>query len=230
MTDLALYQQAMDTAVQLITRLSPEDLDRTCLACPAWSLRDVVSHHVHVVREFLNGNFPSSAITALVAEDDDVRQQAGDERDEWTQAGVEARRATTMNGVLDEWREIAARMNDESAGTILDLTMHLYDMRETLGDTTERTSPLIDDALARYYHWFLIPRLASGTVTVNLRADDTHLSLISDPQAPTVTGSAYELLRAVGGRRTRSQADATLDWGDTGESVRELFSVYNWPT
>jgi len=230
MADLALYLGAMDTTIELVTHLSPADLERTCIACPAWSIRDVVAHHVHVAHDFVNGDFPASAITALVADRDAVRLQAGHERDEWTQAGVDARRSITLPAVLDEWRGVTARMDDESARVILDLTMHLYDIKETLGDTADRDSPLVDDALTSYYRRFLTPRLAHSSLAVNVDPSDTAASLVTDPEAPTVSGSAYELLRSIGGRRTRNHADATLDWGDTDERIRERFSVYNWPT
>ena len=123
----------------------------------------------------------------------------------------------------------SASLVDESTAFItLDLTMHLFDIRETLGDHRGRTSALVVDSLEGYYWFNLVPRLAHAGLSVSLACSEPSLSLETDG-APTMYGCAYDVLRSLGGRRTRDQADRLLDWGTVPAEARDLFSVYGWP-
>ena len=107
--------------------------------------------------------------------------------------------------------------------------MHPADIQETLGGDRQIHPSLIDDALRSYYEWFLIPRFVAADVpTLGLICTDTHQEIGSATTSSMVAGSSYELLRSIGGRRIRQQVDLALDWQDTPEATRELFSVYGW--
>jgi uncharacterized protein (TIGR03083 family) len=225
---LELYLMGKQMTVDLLSRLDDDALDTTCLACPAWSIRDVIAHHVHYLGACATGGVPHSMQDALMG-DDPARLSATEARDQWTEAGVQRRRELTMRSVLLEWDEIVASMPDHAALAVLDLTMHLADIKETLGDETDRTSPLIEEALAGYYHFALATQRSHVQTSVALHCTDSGTELVTDEGSAVVSGSAYDLLRAVGGRRSRHDADRTLDWGDASETVRDHFSVYGWP-
>ena len=231
MADLALYLTARDACVELVGGLTAEELNHTCRACPAWTIHDVFAHHIHFVGAFVAGSVPECVYTAMTGATAEERHQAGLDRDAWTQQGVNERNYHSIEGLVVEWDRIVEQMTDDHARSVLDLTMHLGDIRETLDDPTGRTSPLIDDALTTYHQRFLSPRLASVGLAVNITTADTDLTLISeDPDASVVSGPAYELLRTIGGRRSRSEANRTLRWGNTPQRACELFAVYGWAT
>ena len=228
MTQLELYRQGKTMAVDLLLTLDDEALETTCTACPDWSIRDVVAHHVHYLGACADGGVPHAMQDALMG-DDDTRPLAAEARDAWTQDGVERRRGLAFESVLEEWDEVVATMPDHAALAVLDLTMHLFDIKETLGDDRDRTSPLIGEALAGYYYFALSTQLAHTEAGVGLSCTDTGATFVTEGQTAVVAGTAYDLLRAIGGRRSRLEADRTLDWGGASEAVREHFSVYGWP-
>ena len=228
MNQLELYRQGKRSAVDLLLTLDDDALESTCAACPDWSIRDVVAHHVHYLGACAAGGVPHEMQDALMG-DDETRQLAAEARDAWTQAGVERRRGLPISSVLDEWDHVVATMPDHAALAVLDLTMHLFDIKETLGDDSDRESPLIGEALAGYYYFALSTQLAHTNASVALSCTDTGATLVTERQSAIVAGTAYDLLRAVGGRRSRLEADSSLDWGGASETVREHFSVYGWP-
>ena len=102
MNQLELYRQGKRSAVDLLLTLDDDALESTCAACPDWSIRDVVAHHVHYLGACATGGVPHEMQDALMA-DDETRQLAAEARDTWTQAGVERRlalpfRACSMSG------------------------------------------------------------------------------------------------------------------------------------
>lgn len=228
MSQVERYRQGKDEMADLVRSLDDATLARTCAACPEWTIRDVVAHHVHYLGGVADGSVPKAMQHALTG-DATMRPTAAAERDRWTQSGVDERRSRPFSAVLAEWDEVVATMPDHAAYALLDLTMHLADIRETLGDERGRQDPLVEEALAGYFHFSLLPRLAGVDEAVGLHCTDTGAELLPDADAATVAGTAYELLRSVGGRRTRHEADAALDWGETTETVRTNFSVYGWP-
>ena len=64
---------------------------------------------------------------------------------------------------------------------------------------------------------------------MNLHCPDIGVRSTVDPDGAAVTGDSYELLRCMFSRRTRAQADTTLDWGSADSLSRDLFAVYDWP-
>ena len=47
MNQLELYRHGKQSTVDLLRTLDDDALGSTCAACPDWSIRDVVAHHVH---------------------------------------------------------------------------------------------------------------------------------------------------------------------------------------
>jgi len=67
------------------------ELTRTCRACPAWSIQEVVAHHVHAAGEYLGGTFPEEPYVAIIG-GQSRRTAAAAARDAWIEDGVLARR------------------------------------------------------------------------------------------------------------------------------------------
>jgi hypothetical protein len=229
MPTVALYEEAKASTVALVASLSGDDLAQTCRACPAWSIQDVVAHHVHATGTHLNGGLPPVTYSAIVGGDEHERSVAAKERDDWTEAGVVARRGLPIAAVLAEWDDVVTGMDDRGAGMALDLVIHLDDIAETLGRPDPPSSPLRDSVLTGWYHAFVLPRLAGIRSTVDLLATDTGRRW-GTGAAALVTGSSYDLLRTIASRRRRTEADRVIGWGNTPDATRGLLPVYGWPT
>lgn len=222
------YLQARAAMVALVTPLDAAGLAQRCQACPAWSIQDVVAHHVHTAIAYLSGRFPASAFSAITAADVAERTAAAAQRDAWTERGVLERRGRTLAQLLAEWDAAVARMDDQHAAIGLDLLVHVDDVAETLG-AAPPPAPR-DDAMDLWYRAFVVPRLATIGASVDLVGTDSGGRWSrGGAGASVVAGAAYDLLRVVSGRRTRAEADAVLQWCDTPEPVRVMLPVYGWP-
>ena len=227
MADISLYRLGKQRTEELLATLTEDDLAATCQACPAWSIRDVVAHHVHALEAFAGDEVPNEIYVALDGADAE-RESAGRSRDDWTQAGVDAARGVPLDDVLARWTGIVDTMGANGANALVDLTMHLADIHESLGTGLRPDQELVDDALDTYAYFFLFRRFSKeGLPPLLLVCSDTGRE-IGKAGGTVVSGASYDLLRVIGGRRTRAEADAALQW-EPSPRARELFSLYGWP-
>jgi uncharacterized protein (TIGR03083 family) len=221
-----ICDEGMRIMRSLVDSLTPEELAARNTCCPEWSNQDVVAHHIHFAGA---ETFPDTILTALREPDQAAYEASLQERDGWTGAGVAARRGRSLRELWDEWDAIREANPDEHYPTV-DLTMHLFDIEESL-DRVDRERPeLAFDALLGYVNWFLVDKLRAAGEELTIRPTDIDHEIAFFDDAPAVSGTAYDLLRCVGGRRTRAEADTLLEWGSTSEQARSLLSVYTWPT
>jgi uncharacterized protein (TIGR03083 family) len=230
MDETALYRRAKQRMVDIVRSMSDVELAAVCPACPAWSIRDVVAHHVHVVGAVADGTFPPEASEGFVAVDAERRAAAAVVRDGWTEAGVRARRSVPFGDVLDEWKGVAKRMGPNVLVGLFDVIVHLGDVVEAVGDRRGVDTELAEYAMHTCYERALAGRLVALGEMVVLHCADTGVRIGTYPNAAEVRGTTNELLRTLAGRRTRVEADAALDWGTASGEARELFPVYGWPT
>jgi uncharacterized protein (TIGR03083 family) len=230
MDEMALYRRAKERMVGIVGSLSDSELGSVCPACPAWSIRDVVAHHVHVVGAVADGTFPPEASQGFVAVEAQARAAASVVRDEWTEAGVRERRSVPFDVVLDEWKDAAKQMGPNMLVGLFDAIVHLGDVVEALGDRRGVDTELAEYAIHVCYERALTGRLASVGEMVILRCTDTGKQIGTYPRAAEVRGTTSEVLRTLAGRRTRVEADDALDWAAASSEARELFPVYGWPS
>jgi uncharacterized protein (TIGR03083 family) len=230
MDRVTMYKRAKRRMVDVVRCLSDDELAAVCPACPAWSIHDVVAHTVHAAGAYADGTTPPENITGFVEADDAKRHAAGVVRDEWTATGVLERREVPLNGLLDEWKGVVQRMDTGDDPSLFDVIVHLGDVVEALGDRRGVDTDLAENALRTCYEFALTRRLAALGDSMVLICSDTGLRIGTQPGAAEVRGSTYELHRTVAGRRTRTEADAALDWGTASAGARDLFPVYGWPT
>lgn len=229
-TEQRLYRLAKSRTMHVIDGLDAEQLATICPSCPAWSVQDVLAHHIHFLSALVGEGMPRSAIDALVGEPD-VRSEAAAARDRWTEAGVVERRDHTVDQVTREWDAIGLPATSQlTAIARNDLTLHLADILETFGDRRGPDTELIEATLRSYYDGVAVIRCSQAGPLPVLHCTDSGTRLGAGISAPQITGPTYELLRTIAGRRTRAEADEHLDWGATSEPVRTAFSAYGWPT
>lgn len=230
MDEIALYRRSKQRMTDVVRSLSDDELATRCPACPAWSIRDVVAHHVHFAGAFVDGAVPAEASQGFVAVDAATRSAAGVVRDEWTEAGVEERRGMSLDEVLDEWKGVVKRIGPGALAVVFDSIVHLGDVVEALGDRRGVDTELAEYAIHTCYERALTGRLLVLGEMVVLSCAETGIRIGTYPNAVEVRGSTNELLRTLAGRRTRDEADAALDWGSTSDELRDRFPVYGWPS
>jgi uncharacterized protein (TIGR03083 family) len=171
---------------------------------PEWTVKDVVAHLTGIVADMSAGNLA------------DVGSPA------WTAAQVDGRRATSLDGVLTEWNEIAppaealAGSFGEEAGLawLSDAGIHEHDLHAALGaprPTGTAASRMVLGAALRGVDRRLreadVPAVAFHLDTEELRAG---------PGGPgaVVAVDPWELTRALSGRRSAGQIRSWAWLGD----------------
>lgn len=229
MTDAEIYQAAKAEVVVYLESLSADELATQCAHCPAWSLKEVLAHHTHVLRVLsTGGSIPMSARTAIVEPSFDLRVEAVQERDLWMQKGVDERQNLSLEGLVHEWSEVVEMMSEDNAFFILDLSVHYDDLRETVGGQTSRSGADLQRSLELFHGFQNLRMKKAGHDLVSLVCTDTGERLGSI-DGPSVAGTTYDLLRVMASRRTRPVANRIIDWSETGAGSIQTFPVYGWP-
>jgi uncharacterized protein (TIGR03083 family) len=167
-------------------------------ACPGWSIGNLVAHLAGGLGDFVTGRF------------------AVDEGDDFGERTVRERPDQSVADSLAEWERHRAAAGEILAGPmggvlLAEVISHEQDVRQALG-----TSRVPDDAAVRAG---LVPPLQeiarkareADRPAVRLAVDGKSSVVgVGEPGA-TLTVSAFELLRVIGGRRSRTQA-LGLDW------------------
>ncbi len=213
--------------------LSEPQLLMDCPQCPGWTLRDVVAHHVHILTVRASDGWPSDVSAdiraAAIEPSRAIKAAAAKRRDDWIEAGVEVFRSVPFKAVLTAWDETVRAMDEEAASLVTDLGVHLGDVEEALGSTELRENPCMAAAMWRYANAIHIDYLRGlGLDTVSITGHAPETAAGDAASTHTISGSTYELLRALTGRRSRAESERVLNWGTTPEATREVFPIYDW--
>ncbi len=204
----------------------PAAADRRVPACPEWRVKDVVAHLAGLAADWRAGNLTTYGT------------------DEWTAAQVEERRERGLAEVVAEWAEhaaaIAPALADPAAAgvptympavVITDLAAHEHDIRHALDRPGARDSQAVQVGLGSHVGGLRLHFGGLGLPPLRVVAEGWREWMVGrgEPVA-TVRGSAFELFRATGGRRTPEQVRA-LDWeGDAEPFVADFLQrPYGWP-
>jgi uncharacterized protein (TIGR03083 family) len=217
------YQRGQVRIVELVGGRDPEI---PVPATPEWTVLDVVRHLTGVSIDLSNlvlENFAS---------------------DEWTEVQVRSRRGMTFDEVVAEWNNIigpasvlldtiddlglaesvssavgTTRVTEIPAMAISDILHHEFDIRNAYGDRDGRD--ILDIAFSAAGHVkALRPTFdAAGLETIRIEASDSGMGWdigYGEPVA-TLSASSFELMRAIGGRRTRGEI-REMGWDGDPES------------
>ncbi|MFD7159475.1 maleylpyruvate isomerase family mycothiol-dependent enzyme [Kribbella sp. NPDC059898] len=190
-----LYHAGRERMAAAVQDLSAEDLDRQVPACPQWSVQDLIAHLAGVAADFAAGNV------------------VGAPHPPWTAAQVARRQNLPIAEVLAEWETAGSALEAVIVGgttshplvcnPYVDAAVHEADLHGAIGSGR----PPAELWLAAL-DWMLDE---PGPLTV-ITPDGTY-SVGSDAPEATVRTSAYELFRAIFGRRSKAQI-AQWDWDD----------------
>lgn len=224
----ALYAAGRQRVGDLVIDLDDGQAKTPVPGCPEWSVADVVAHLAGVCADILSGNLEGLTTPPWTAAQVEARRgrTVAELVEEWSQVGPQC-------------EAIAAHFPGRSGWQwLFDQTTHEQDVRGALGRPGARDSENVQMGLE-----FLVGGLAAsvkarGLPPLEVRTDEGASWVVGggDPfegsveealraalmeqadftggeAAASVQGSAFELLRAFGGRRSVEQVRA-LDWSD----------------
>jgi len=209
------YRGGRERISDLASDTPDEALSRMVPACPDWTVRDLLAHLVGGAEDFAAGNF----------------ENAGS--DEWTSSQIARRSEMMVPALVEEWRVVSEPMEQmldqippgPTSLLIGDLVSHEHDVRGALDRPGARDSDAVWIGLDRYVRWFGKRIKDAGLPSVTVRSAERRWQAgILDPTVE-LEGDAFELLRALTGRRTAEEV-ASLRWsGDPGAHL-ELVATY----
>jgi uncharacterized protein (TIGR03083 family) len=238
MADLAgAYADGRRRFRELLAGLDGAALAAQVPACPAWTVRDVLAHVTGVAADAPVGAYYSGSADAWT----DIRLAAA--RDEWTAGQVQSRRDQPVEALLAEWISSAARLEPMLAGTVspppgspgwllsgpvADLAVHLHDVRGALRRPGDRDAPVTGLGLRIYARWLGRRLDHADRPALRLRASGREWVEGSGRPAAALAGEAFELFRALSGRRSLDQVRA-LAWDGDPEPYLDLIAPYPMP-
>jgi len=235
MSDIAdVFEEHRRDVVSFVEALPEDDLQRKLPAAPAWTVRDVISHLTGDTAGINGGDFPRQFFDSF-----------GDEAvvavlNDWTQDHVESRKHLSLQDVLKEWDENAARMVAMMRGDLswpenvppfadrvllTDLAVHQQDIFGAFGIDRARDAAPIRIASSGYIAIMGMRLAAAGIPPVRLDAGDKAYTAGDGEPSATVKASRFELFRALSGRRSPEQLGA-YEWDGDPEPYISYFYPY----
>lgn len=239
MADLAdAYADARLRLQRLLADLDDAALARHVPACPAWTVRDVIAHVAGVAADAACGTYFSGAADAW------ADSRLATVRDEWTAEQVRSGYGLPVADLIARWNRWAATLEPVLAGrvpprpgsptwltsaTVADLAAHLHDLRGALGSPGDRDALATKAGLRIYAAWLGERIDQRGRPALRLRTQSRDWTIGTGSAAASLTADAYELFRALSGRRTIDQMLAMAWEGDSGLYL-DLLAPYPPPT
>jgi len=171
---------ALRARVVTLLRALPESAgDIVVPHCPAWTVREVVSHLVGVPDDIINGRMEGVA------------------SDAWTQAQVERHRGKSLKHIADAFDGLSTHFDAmlphfpamARSQMTMDAVTHEHDLRHAVGQPGARDSAAVSVAVAWLRQWVHGKNVPHGETLF------------------TAGLSEFDLLRCLTGRRSLSQAE-----------------------
>lgn len=196
---------------ELVRPLAPEQASMVVPACPEWTVHDVVAHLAGVVDDALAGRLDGVATDA------------------WTAAQVEARRQRSIGEIITEWAATAPTFESVLDGigprgrqAVLDAVTHEHDVRGALAAGGARDADAVSIGVS-FVAPVLVTTAAELGVTLRVEvAGGSHYGAPPASAGAVLRGEAWELMRAMTGRRSAGQL-RRLDWERFDERMLAAF-------
>jgi uncharacterized protein (TIGR03083 family) len=190
-------------------------------SCPAWSVRDLLSHVSGIAAEIVSGNPPSG------------------NSDEWVDAIVASRRHLSPAQLLDDWNVYGPKFEALAAGNkrlavplSYDTVVHEHDLRHAINRPGSRDTSGVTSAM-HVAVWLMtndLKRNDFGTVRFRAGGRDwiagegpERLSL--DVDAEGARFPIWELVRLTGSRRSKRQMSVMRWNGDLEVALGSLLHM-----
>ena len=119
MDEIEEWTRAQRRVIDLVAGLTGDEVARHVPACPAWTVRDLLSHMVGLGADVVAGDEPD------------------DHNEGWTAAQIEARRDDDVATLVAEWEALTdplrAWMAEHGTRPLGDVTIHEQDLRGAVG-------------------------------------------------------------------------------------------------
>jgi len=213
-----LYEVERRAFVSRLRRATIEQLSMAVAATPAWSVLDVLAHVVGITADLNAQRFGNG------------------DGDAWTDAQVSQRRGRSIDDLAAEWDREAALFEEGlrlfgyqlGAHYLGDLLQHACDVEAALGRSPARDDLAVMVGLDFYLASLDDALRVADTGALSVRAGEESWTLGSGDVVAAVSASAYELFRALGGRRTGDEI-AALGWSGDRDLFAGLLSRYPVP-
>ena len=213
------YLDAYEQVRERLTLLTQaHDPDAPVPSCPAWRVRDVIAHLTGLCEDWVD------------------RRLDGYASQRWTDAQVSRASGETLAWVLERWRRAAARFAQLEDDPVMgpparwgfgDAIVHEADIRGAIQASRVPSDAVLLSLKGSVARWRETLREASAP-TLLLRAPDARawwLGVRDDPMAVVVEAPAYELFRALSGRRSPSQV-RTWKWAGSPDPFLDIGLPY----
>lgn len=214
-----IYAQTRVRLTDVVRSLSVEQVAARVAATPAWSVRELIAHLTGNVACILDGKLDGVAT------------------EPWTAAQVAERKDKTVEQILDEWTTRAPQVEAmlatwprRIAGQVIaDLATHEQDIRGSVGRTGARDSSAFGVA-REFFSLSLGERIAhAGLPALRFRGASREWTAgEGDPRA-SVCADEFDLVRAIGGRRSAPQIRA-YEWDGDPEPYVEIIAPFAKPS
>jgi uncharacterized protein (TIGR03083 family) len=174
-----IYDDARRRVCELAAALTPEQLDTTVPATPAWTARQLVAHLTGVASDTVHG------------------RREGAPGPAWTAAQVAVREGRPLDDVVSEWADVAPGVVEALAARriplpiVHDVLTHEADLREAFG-LGRLPGPVVDAALKVLVKPIVQGAAREGALVV--RAGEREWAA-GEGEPTTLTVEPYELYR-----------------------------------
>jgi uncharacterized protein (TIGR03083 family) len=210
----AAYRDLRLRILGLVEGLTDEAWERPVPHCPEWTVRETLAHLAGIVDDGINNNM------------------VGVTTPPWTAAQVAKRADHTGPQIAEEWATwapfVEARATERGMAMsqmLFDAYTHEHDIRHALGQPGARDSTASLVSLG-----FLAGRAATREggypIQVSLGGVDMFDGCAVD--APRMSASAFDVIRSIGSRRSRSQVEA-LTWSRPPGDLLDALPAFGYP-
>jgi len=209
----AIYRATRERLTAVLIDLDGASLRDPVPATPLWTVQDVFAHVTGVASDVTTGRMDGAV------------------SDEWTQRQVDERKGRSITEIATEWSDLGPhvealldQVGPTMSATAMDVWMHEHDIYGALGTRVYRSGEGLRLCLRAANA--IGPKLdAAGLPAIRLVTDGYDRSIGSGGPGLTVRGDAFEIARALFGRRSIDQI-AAFDWTGDARPYLSLFSVF----
>lgn len=199
----AAYGSLRSRISDILRSTTQEERRLTIPACPAWNVTDLAAHLAGNARDLVTGNLDGVA------------------SDPWTAAQIERAAGSGVDELVDEWSEdgptVEALLANGPAAPvaqlIFDTCTHEQDLISALGRTGGRDQP--EQAIGISFMASTLDSLSRGLQLPAIALESPGQSWFAGEGDAEIRmeGTLFDLLRALGGRRTADEIDALCTHG-----------------
>ncbi len=196
------YKASRLRTTALLDGISDEDERKTVPTCPAWRVRDLLSHLNGAAEEVSAGRGPSGDpqvwVDRVVTDRADIG--VADQLEQWAQSGPAF--------------EALLRKVPQAGVLVIDLLSHEHDMAGALGTQSDRSSSGIELVMWAKTSFVEKDLDTHGLQAIRVVGGDHTFEYGSGDVELEVRGDLWEMFRLTGGRRSMAQLLASDHDGD----------------